>query len=159
MSVRRTTSLVIKALFDTLGDVRGKTFLELFAGSGNVGKEALRRGVKEVFFVEINPHMVKEISQKIGRDHILCMDYKKAVKKLYLEGKRFDIIFADPPYEMGFVNELLRLLEEIPLLERNGILVIERSIRENLDLGSWVLLKERRYGDTLLSYLYRGCEG
>lgn len=159
MSVRRTTSLVIKALFDTLGDIRGKTFLELFAGSGNVGMEALKRGAKEVFFVEINPHIVRELSKKVARDCILCMDYKKAVKKLYLEGKMFDIIFADPPYEMGFVDELLQLLEEVPLLKKNGILVIERSIRESLELRSWNLLKERRYGDTLLSYLYRGCEG
>ncbi|MBC7336518.1 MAG: RsmD family RNA methyltransferase, partial [Clostridia bacterium] len=78
MSVRYTTSLVVRALFDTLGGVKGKTFLDLFAGSGRVGEEALRRGAREVVFVEINPRMVREISKKVNCKQILCMDYKKA---------------------------------------------------------------------------------
>jgi len=83
------------------------------------------------------------------------MDYKKGIKRLYLDGKKFDIIFADPPYDLGFVNGVLRALEEFPLLDEGGVLVIERSHREGLDLGDWVLVKERRYGDTVLSYLAR----
>ncbi|MCS7233089.1 MAG: RsmD family RNA methyltransferase [Synergistetes bacterium] len=156
MSVRHTTSLVMRALFDTLGNIRGKTFLELFAGSGKIGEEALKRGAKEVFFVEIDPRMVREISKKVARDYILCMDYKKAIKKLYLDGKKFDIIFADPPYGMGFPSEILRVLEEVPLLKDDGLLVIERFFKEDFEPGSWKLLKERRYGDTILSYLYKG---
>ncbi len=155
MSVRHTTSLVLKALFDTLGDVRGKRFLDLFAGTGRVGEEALRRGAKEVYFVEADPRMAREISKKAPYDYILKMDYKKGIKRLYLDGKKFDIIFADPPYDLGFVNGVLRALEEFPLLDEGGVLVIERSHREGLDLGDWVLVKERRYGDTVLSYLAR----
>lgn len=150
--------MVIKALFDSLGSVRGKRFLDLFAGTGRVGEEAMRRGASEVFFVEIDPRMVQEISKKIPRAQILKVDYKKGIKKLYLEGKRFDIIFADPPYEKGFLDELLRVLEEYPLLEKDGILVLERSRREAFDLGMWRLLKEKRYGDTVLSYIVRGGE-
>jgi len=159
MSVRHTTSLVVRALFDTLGDIRGKSFLDLFAGSGRVGKEALKRGAREVFFVEINPRMMREIIKDVASCYILCMDYKKAIKKLYLDGKKFDIIFADPPYEEGFIEELLKALREFPLLEKEGVLVIERSLREALapSMEGWKLVKEQRYGDTLLSYLVRGC--
>ncbi len=157
MSVRRhTTSLVLKALFDTLGDISGKRFLDMFAGSGRVGEEALRRGASEVFFIEADPLMVREISRRVSQSRVLKMDYKKAVQKLSLDGERFDIIFADPPYEKGFVEDILRLLEKFPLLKENGVLVVERSRRERFEPGAWSVIKERRYGDTILTYLKEG---
>ncbi len=157
MSVRRhTTSLVLKALFDTLGDISGKKFLDIFAGSGRVGEEALKRGASEAFFIEIDPVMAREISKRVPQGRVLKMDYKKAIQRLSLDGERFDIIFADPPYEKGFVEDILRLLEKFPLLKKNGILVVERSRREGFKLGKWSVIKERRYGDTILTYLREG---
>lgn len=157
MSVRRhTTSRVLKALFDTLGDVSGKRFLDVFAGGGRVGEEALRRGASDVIFIEIDPSMAREISRRVGRNRVLKMDYRRAIQKLGLEGRKFDIIFADPPYERGFINELLRLLERVPLLERDGVLILERSRRESYEPGKWSVIKERRYGDTILTYFKEG---
>jgi len=101
--IRPTQDKVRKAVFDILGDIEGLTFLELFAGSGAVGFEALSRGAAELTLVELNRDAILAIKRnmeflKVANCKLFHLEAEKAVKLLSLDKKRFDIIFIDPPY-------------------------------------------------------------
>lgn len=160
--VRPTSDAVKEALFNLLGDIEGLSFLDLFAGTGSVGIEALSRGAAEVFFVEKNRAVVQCIEDNLGkcgfdwRCEILATDVKNAVSILAKRKARFDILFADPPYDEGFVGETLQCLVGTNLISRDGVVVVQHSVREEAQ-GSenwgFALTDQRRYGDTLLSFL------
>jgi len=104
--IRPTQNKVRKALFDILGDVQGLSFLELFAGSGAVGIEALSRGVEEAVFVEEDRRCIEEIKHNLSvfefsRSRVLALDALRAIRLLGQGHKKFDIIFLDPPYYKG----------------------------------------------------------
>jgi len=101
--IRPTQDKVRKAIFDILGDISGLTFLELFAGSGAVGLEALSRGASELTVVESNRESMMAIKRniellKIPTCNLYNLKAEKAAKLLSLNKKSFDIIFIDPPY-------------------------------------------------------------
>ncbi|MFA5005228.1 MAG: 16S rRNA (guanine(966)-N(2))-methyltransferase RsmD, partial [Candidatus Omnitrophota bacterium] len=101
--IRPTQDKVRKAVFDILGDISGLSFLDLFAGSGAVGFEALSRGAGELVLVELNRDSVDAIKKNINilKDapcSVIHIEAQKAVKLLHERGKTFDIIFLDPPY-------------------------------------------------------------
>ena len=101
--IRPTQDKVRKAVFDILGDISGLTFLELFAGSGAVGFEALSRGIVELTLVECNANSVLAIKRNIAllkapACKLYYLEAEKAVKLMSLDKKSFDIIFIDPPY-------------------------------------------------------------
>lgn len=160
--VRPTSDAVKESLFNLLGPVEGLSFLDLFAGTGSVGIEALSRGAAEVFFVEKNRLLVHSIEDNLGKCgfdwhyEILATDVKNAVSILAKRKARFDILFADPPYDDGFVGETLQCLVGTNLISRDGVVVFQHSVREEAqgseDRG-FVLKDRRRYGDTLLSFL------
>lgn len=101
--IRPTQDKVRKALFDILGDIEGLIFLELFAGSGAVGFEALSRGVKEAVLVESNPACLETIEKnmellKTGACALYPQAAQRAIENFHKSRKSFDIIFLDPPY-------------------------------------------------------------
>jgi 16S rRNA (guanine966-N2)-methyltransferase len=101
--IRPTQDKVRKAVFDILGDIEGLTFLELFAGSGAVGFEALSRGASALTLVELNRDSVLAIKKNIdllnpAHCNLYHLEAEKAIKLLSLDKKSFDIIFIDPPY-------------------------------------------------------------
>ncbi|MCX5699660.1 MAG: 16S rRNA (guanine(966)-N(2))-methyltransferase RsmD [Candidatus Omnitrophica bacterium] len=107
--IRPTQDKVRKAIFDILGDISGLTFLELFAGSGAVGFEALSRGIAELTLVECNRNSVLAIKRNIAllnapACNLYYLEAEKAVKLLGLDKKSFDIIFIDPPYYKGLAS-------------------------------------------------------
>ena len=113
-------------------------------------------------FVEKNAVMVNAIKRNLrdlylgGEYEILAMEAARALRKLQNRGESFDIIFADPPYERGFVREIFRSLGGGDILSEDGILIIQHSLRENADerhTGDFILTDRRRYGDTHLSFL------
>jgi 16S rRNA (guanine966-N2)-methyltransferase len=114
-SVRPTADRIKEAFFNILGSVDGKSFLDLFAGSGSMGLEALSRGALKALFVENNRALAEAISKNIaacgfgGNGEILTFDYIKAIRHLVKRSEGFDILFADPPYEKGFVGLTLEL--------------------------------------------------
>ena len=161
--VRPTADRVREALFSILGaDLPGTRFLDLFAGSGAVGLEALSRGADYVEFVEENPARANAIRSHLrefgwsDRARVLSMPARK-----YLEQNRasFDIIFVDPPYAGHQLKETARSLVSMKALPDDGILVLEHpssSEPEVSDLPThWV--KIYRYGDSALS-VYRPLE-
>jgi len=172
--IRPTQDKVRKAVFDILGDISGLTFLELFAGSGAVGFEALSRGVVALTLVECNANSVLAIKRNIALLNatackLYYLEAEKAVKLLGLDKKLFDIIFIDPPYykvaasrhsagqEGNLVEPLakkiLQTLEAYDILAPNGLIVVQHSKLELLPADSlkFTLIKEAKYGDTWLS--------
>jgi 16S rRNA (guanine966-N2)-methyltransferase len=165
--IRPTADRVKESLFDMLYPVEGVRFLDMFAGCGNCGLEALSRGARYAVFLEKEPRLVDAIRENLrllgfeGRAEIVSADAEKGVRRLAERAERFDILFADPPYEEGFLAEIMKWLERVNLLADNGIIVLQHSVREALEGSSvqaMAVADQRRYGDTMLSFLKKRVE-
>ncbi len=161
-SLRPTSDRVKESLFNILGsEVEGKVVLDLFAGTGNLGIEALSRGAKRVIFVEKGRQALRLIQANInqlglgGRSEILPRDVNRAIGILDQRGERFDLIPMDPPYEKGLIQRTLMKLSSHPVYHGDSILVVEHNRREPLPhiLDGWKLVRQQKIGDTLLSFL------
>jgi 16S rRNA (guanine(966)-N(2))-methyltransferase RsmD len=159
--MRPTSDGIKESLFNILHAPSGKSFIDLFAGCGSVGLEALSRGAAKVVFVEKNAALVNAIKRNLrelslgGKYEILAMEAARAIRKLQNRGENLDVIFADPPYERGFVREIFRGLACGNVLSEDGVLIIQHSVREDVDehyLCDFMLTDSRRYGDTRLSF-------
>ena len=156
--IRPTQDKVRKAIFDILGDVSGLSFLELFAGSGAVGFEAASRGVSELELVEYNRDCQLAIKRNIeSLKPKACALYpfeaQKAIQVFHRDGRKFDIIFLDPPYHEGLAKKTLHMLGVYDILSPDGLLVAQHFKRDELpaDEGSLRRIKQAKYGDTVLS--------
>lgn len=157
--IRPTQNKVRKAIFDILGDIEGLSFLELFAGSGAVGFEALSRGVSELVLVEYNRDCQIAIRNNIEmlKDNS-CRLYPRqaeaAVAAFHKEGRLFNIIFCDPPYRLGLAKKTLQTLSDYDILAPDGFVVIQHEEKEMLpdNLGVFSLIKSSFYGNTALSF-------
>lgn len=162
MNVRPTSEKVIQGMFNIMGSsVRGAAFLDLFAGTGRVSKEALKRGAERVCLVENHKFALRKLREDLHTQRnlnvdIIGMDVRRALQKLAKEGEVFDIIFADPPYGKGWpkllVEELAFLLSK--LLKGEGVLVLEHSCREDIPSSNQylALASTRQYGETCISF-------
>ena len=116
---RPTSDFLREALFNLLGSMQDKTFLDLFAGSGSVGLEAASRGAQGVFFIEKNKHLVEVIKKNIQtccldkNCRIIAGDIEFGLRDLFKKKYEFDIIFADPPYNREFSEDNTEVLEQI----------------------------------------------
>jgi 16S rRNA (guanine966-N2)-methyltransferase len=160
--IRPTADRIKESLFAILYRVEGASFLDMFAGSGTVGLEALSRGARYAVFVEKEPRLVDSIRSNLrmlgseNRAEVINADAERAVRGLGKRTERFDILFADPPYEEGFVAEVVKWLGGGNLLAPKGIVVLQHSAREALEglcAQSLEVADQRRYGDTMLSFL------
>ncbi len=157
--IRPTQGKVRKALFDILGDMEGVTFLELFAGSGAVGLEALSQGAKEAVFVEKDRGCIEEIKQNLSGIRLLGyqvirLDVFRAIAQLSKAAKKFDIIFLDPPYYQGLAKKTLQTLSGYDILAPNGLVIVQHFKKDNLPetQGDLSLFRQAKYGDTILSF-------
>ena len=157
-SIRPTQDKVRKAVFDILGDIEGLTFLELFAGSGAVGFEALSRGAKGVVLAEANSDSVSAIKENLAvlkPDNCILYpsDSQKVIENLYKSRKTFDIIFFDPPYRQDLAKKTLQTLGACDILAPDGLIVAQHFKKENLPecLGVLTLIRQYKYSDTFLS--------
>jgi 16S rRNA (guanine966-N2)-methyltransferase len=158
---RPTTDFLREALFNLLGLAADQSFLDLFAGSGSVGLEALSRQAKKVAFVEKSKILIGVIRENVSlcgyseKCLIIHADIQSALRDLYRKKCRFNVIFADPPYNQGFIGETLKALKEYPVLQEDGIIALQHSIREQLTPLSdgWFVADQRKYGDNLLTFI------
>ena len=158
--VRPTSGRVLSALFSILGDkIQGSKFLDVFAGTGHVGLEALKRGAKSCVFIESVKNRADDIKRHAGDSLVLSLDVRRAVSWLVKRDMKFDIIFADPPYNSGWCDVLPALKDICTLFDDECILVIEHSVREELTLkdnpNKLEIISRREYGETCLTFLKR----
>jgi len=157
--VRPTTGRVREAVFNILGPLVGDaSILELFAGTGAFGFEALSRGAASAVFVDKDKKVTAAITQTAGmlglkdRISILAMDASRAVDKLAEAGEKFSIIYLDPPYATEWIAKVMNHPGLIALLAADGVLVVEKGTRTPESPLPDLLHKRlaRQYGDTLV---------
>ncbi len=155
--MRPTSGKVMLALFNILGNLHGRSFLDLFSGSGRVAASALQKGASPVVSVESDRRRHAAIVKSVPAGvKCLCADVRRAVPRLVKSGGRFDVIFSDPPYNLGWGEELPRLMAENPeILAEGGVWIFERSEEEEpLTPEGWER-EDRKYGGTVLSFYTR----
>lgn len=151
---RPTTDKIKETLFNMLQpDIEGAYFLDLFAGSGQIGLEAISRGARYAVFVENSRKAAKIISDNISftkfdkESLLLTSDAVTAVRTL--QGKyKFDIVFMDPPYDRELEKEVLSALADSDILKEDGLIIVEASLKTDfdyLDALGYELVKEKVY--------------
>ena len=156
-NVRPTPGRVKEALFAILApQLEGARFLDLFAGTGAIGFEAVSRGAKGVVAVEAHretAHAIKESAEDLGISKkltVVAAPYERALYRL--EGK-FDIVFADPPYASELPLKMFELLREKELLTDDALVIFEHSARTILpEIPGYRSTREEVYGDVALAF-------
>lgn len=164
--VRPTSDRVREAIFSILADkVEGARVLDLFAGTGALGLEALSRGAARAAFVDRRPLALKTINRNVealgleGSTRVLRTDLSRGPGGLRQETGPFDLIFMDPPYGKGLVAPALGMAVRLGLAGPETQAVVEQYFREARPrIGpEWILAQERVYGRTRVSFLYFSC--
>jgi 16S rRNA (guanine(966)-N(2))-methyltransferase RsmD len=151
-----------ESVFSILFDVGDQTVLDLFAGSGSVGIEALSRGASAATFVENNTAALRALATNLAacnfeeQSTIIKQDVARALNKLSKQGASFDLIFVDPPYLKDLVNPTLATLGSSELAHTETRIVVEHHPKEPIDeIEGLVLTDTRIYGQTHISFLKR----
>ena len=171
---RPTSEMARESLFNIIREeVADSRFLDLFAGSGAVGIEALSRGAKEATFVDFDRDCCELIKKNLTTLdaprrswHVVNADIERQfARKLYKDadlrfvpaGKTFDIIFADPPYNLVFMEELPNMIAENELLSEEGLFILEHRHDTKFEemRGDLVITRVKAYGDTRMTYYRR----
>ena len=164
VDMRPTQDKVREAVFNIIsGRIEGANVLDLYAGSGAYGIEALSRGAEFAVFVDNNPKCVKAIRDNIENLGIggqawaiVRADAVKALKSLGASYGRFDLVFLDPPYHEGMARNSLRNILEYDILAPNNCIILEHYKKDSIDAMEGLLrVDERRYGDTVISIFKR----
>ena len=160
MKTRPTTDRVKEALFSIIHfDIPGAKVLDLFGGTGQLGIEALSRGANSATFVDQSDAACKLIRENLRRTKF--EQSAKVVRSDYMEylsrcREQYDIILLDPPYAEVFLENALKRIAEIDILQSGGIIVAERPLGKDLpwELEGFTRSKDYKYGKVLLT-LYR----
>lgn len=159
--VRPTSEVVREAVFNVLGEIGGLRVLDLFAGSGAMGLEALSRGADHCVFVERDPKTLAMLRKNISilgyeaECKVLMSDYRTATRALKIEETIFDLLFVDPPYRMLAEVEAELTGSISALLSSGGVMVVEGPSGHGNDFGLSPVF-ERSYGDTKVTMVRVG---
>lgn len=161
LALRPTPDRVREALFNILGErVDGAAVLDLFAGSGAIGLEALSRGARVAIFVEAHEPACRLIAKNLQRcglyerASVWCRDVLKAIPALKMQGQTFDVIFLDPPYQTPLLEDTLQQLGNGRLLSADGQVIAEHFFKRVLPerFGRLHRTRVSRFGDVALSF-------
>lgn len=159
-SIRPAMGLVRKSIFDTLRDfVIDANILDLFAGTGIVGIEAVSRGAKSLTLIDSNRFAVKLIKKNLDlckiSAKVICGELPEIINKLNPEKGKFNLVFIDPPYgQSNLIEEILEKLVSKKLLEPESLISIESEFKSNFILPKDLkLYKERLFGNTKITIL------
>ncbi len=150
---RPTTDRIKETLFNMISfEIPGARFLDLFAGSGQIGIEALSRGAASATIVENDRRAVECIKANLAftklEATVLGVDVFSALSQLAYSGEPFDIIFADPPYALGCEEQLLSGIRSAGILADEGLVIIEADIHTSFDFAEgcgFSVIKEKKY--------------
>lgn len=166
--IRPTSDRVRESIFNLLGQqMRGYRVLDLFAGTGALGIEAISRGARDAVFVDHSPEALQLIRKNLslcgyeGRARLLRRDLSKGLGGDLLVKDGFELIFADPPYGKGLLLPLLHGISDLGILSPEGSFVAESPRAESLpeSAGKLSLVKARVYGATRVFIYTRGGMG
>jgi 16S rRNA (guanine966-N2)-methyltransferase len=151
---RPTMDRVKESMFAMIqSNIKNSICLDLFAGSGSLGIEALSNGARWCYFVENSSEIygiLKNNLSFISDYTLLNLDYKDALSRFSNEGLKFDLIFLDPPYSLNLINGVLDYIYSNDLLSDNGMIVCEFE-SENVFSNCFELYKTRKYGSKFVS--------
>ncbi len=156
--VRPAADKVKGAIFNILGPMEGLTALDLFAGSGSVGLEALSRGANRAVFVDSLPEsisIIKKNAQHCCLSGSIQIYRGKIPDILRLVAKKegsFDLVFVDPPYDKGLLSPTLKGLQTNKLIDAKSEIIIEHSPRESVECEGLEVIDQRKYGQTIVSF-------
>jgi len=163
LGIRQTSLRIKKSIFDILsGELEGSKILDLFAGSGALGIEALSLGAKAAVFVDISSSNNRFIRENIAslkltsQSDILVKDGPGAIKDFYQKANKFNIIFIDPPYYKAMAKKTLQTLDEYDIVGDSGYIVVLSSHKEEYkeEYKSFDLILTKNYGQSRL-LIYR----
>lgn len=167
-SVRPTSERVKEALFSILGDrIAGVRFIDLYAGTGAIGIEALSRGATRATFVESNPASLNLLRANLERTgladaaEVYSCSAETFLKRLETQREPLQILFADPPYSSDSVSMLLRSLGQGAIMTAETVVILEHPRKTTVPAraGRLILRRQYPYGDTTLSLLVMAPEG
>lgn len=162
LEVRPTASKIRQAFFNILSNiVPGARFVDVCAGSGLMGIEALSRGAGRLISIEDNKRISQSIETNLkklgfqGHSEVINSDARKVLP--LLSAGEADIIYCDPPYRSELAPKIIRVVDEHKLLSANGVLAIEHARSTHLDetYGGLVLTDRRKWGQTAISFFRR----
>ncbi len=150
IGTRPTMDRIKESLFATIQNyVPNSRVLDLFAGSGSLGIEALSNGASTCTFVDNNHEMInilKRNTKNITGVVLYNGDYRKALLSFSEKKEQFDLIFLDPPYKFNLINDCLEKIYDLHLLSKDGIIICEFE-HEQLSTDKFIELKRKRYAD------------
>lgn len=161
VGTRPTMDRVRESLFAIIqNEIKESIVLDLFAGTGALGLEALSQGAKFCYINDYNikcTHMIKKTQKKLEIENIdiKTLDYKKALLHYKEKNITFNIIFLDPPYKMHKLSEILKEIKEKNLLKKNGLIICEYE-KENIT-SPYPIYKEKQYGSKTIT-IYKNNE-
>lgn len=166
LQTRPTADRVKEALFSILASRRemvGARILDICAGTGSLGIEALSRGASACSFIELDRHVLALLEKNLvktglaDRGECLLLEALKGLAALSLRKKLFDIVFLDPPYSSNLYTPVLEALSSLSLVSDGGLLVVECAARSPLAERHEMLYRidRRVYGDTALEFFAR----
>ena len=151
---RPTMDRVKESLFGMIQNhIKDSTFLDLFAGSGQIGIEAISNGASLCYFIDNNKEVIKVLNKNINNLNIqkhtkvLLSDWKKSLNDFSNKNLKFDIIYVDPPYDYDVYEKILEKVSNQNLLNDNGIIILEHSNLKLKDTyNNLTLYKNKKYG-------------
>ena len=152
---RPTMDRVKESVFATINDnLKDSVFLDLFAGSGQIGIEAISNGAKLCYFIDNNKEVIKVLNKNItnlnikDNSKIILSDWKKFLNDCANNNIKFDIIFVDPPYDYLVYEKILDKVSTLNLLNPNGIIILEyQNLKLKDKYNNLILYKEKKYGN------------
>lgn len=163
LDIRPTSDRAKEAIFNILGDtVREADVLDLYAGTGSLGIEALSRGGRLAVFVDHDQRALKSLDQNLKKTgleeqtQVFKADVIQVLKSLQKDKRQFDLIFLDPPYriDLAVLERVLSSLGRFNLLTQRGKIVLEHSSRNDISIPKELeLVDKRKYGDTAWTIL------
>lgn len=158
---RPTSDKVKGSIFNIIAPiVFDKDVLDLFAGTGNLGIEALSRGSRSVMFVDKSHECSQIIKENLThtklleKAEILVIDVLSGLNKLSQRGNKFDIIFLDPPYSKGLVDETLKGIVSVDVMKPDTLIIAEHDASDvvPVSVGTLKNFRQQKYGDTIVSF-------
>ena len=159
-NIRPTTEKVKEAVFSIIaGNLEDAVCVDLFAGTGNLGLEALSRGAKKCYFGDNSRESLDLIKRNIAmcraedRSRVMPGDFEKVLARLGEKDEKIDIFFLDPPYREGLYDKCFELIREYDLLAEEGIIIAEHNVKDVLceEICGFQLIKERTYGTVAIT--------